>query len=214
MILIKKKSAPHSLIEYKRSINASFDNLPKNVKDDLRTSLLKEQGYLCAYCMKKLSDNSSEVKIEHYIARNEENELDYNNLLAVCKGNEGEPFEKQTCDTRKGNSLLTINPQKEKDISTISYTSNGEIKSTNPCYQNELDNILNLNDTLGLVELRKNTLNSLKKHLYKKHKNTSLTRESLEKIYKKLLSEDIKEAYVGIKLYYLMKKINKAQKRR
>ena len=64
--------------------------MPKEVKEKLRTSLLEEQGYICAYCMKKLEDDFSKVKIEHYIARNEENQLDYNNLLAVCKGNEGE----------------------------------------------------------------------------------------------------------------------------
>lgn len=52
MILIKKNRIPSSLVEYKRTINASFDNLPREVKDRLRTSLLKEQGYICAYCMK------------------------------------------------------------------------------------------------------------------------------------------------------------------
>ena len=43
------------------------------------------------------------MKIEYYIARNKENELDYKNLIAVCKGNEGESFERQICDTRKSN---------------------------------------------------------------------------------------------------------------
>lgn len=83
MILIRKNRIPSSLVEYKRTDGASFDNLPKDVKDKLRTSLLKEQGYICAYCMKKLEDDSSKVKIEHYVARNEENELEYGNLLAV-----------------------------------------------------------------------------------------------------------------------------------
>ena len=54
MILIKKKLEPHSLTEYKQTINASFDNLPSEIKDDIRKSLLKEQGYICAYCMKKI----------------------------------------------------------------------------------------------------------------------------------------------------------------
>ena len=149
MILIKKKRIPSSLVEYKRTINASFDNLPREVKDRLRTSLLKEQGYICAYCMKKLEDDSSKVKIEHYVARNEENELEYKNLLAVCKGNEGESFEKQTCDTRKGNKEIKINPQVNSDILTIRYTSNGEIKSNNSDYQRDFDETLNLNDILG-----------------------------------------------------------------
>lgn len=205
MILIKKKPIPSFLVEYKRIINASFDNLPREIKDKLRTSLLKEQGYLCAYCMKKLEDDSSKVKIEHYIARNEENELDYKNLLAVCKGNEGEPFERQTCDTRKGNKEIKINPQEKSDILTITYTSNGEIKSSNLDYQNDFDDILNLNDIFGLVKTRKEALDSLKRNLARK--NTHLTEEAIRRIYTRYLEAEIKESYVGILLWYLQKKI-------
>ena len=108
-----------------------------------------------------------EVKIEHYVARNEENELEYKNLLAVCKGNEGESFERQTCDTRKGNREIKINPQVNGDILTISYTSNGEIKSSNSDYQKDFDDTLNINDVFGLVKARKEALNSLKRSLSK-----------------------------------------------
>ncbi|WP_291255204.1 HNH endonuclease [Fusobacterium sp.] len=205
MILIKKNRIPSSLVEYKQTINASFNNLPKEVKDKLRTSLLKEQGYICAYCMKKLEDDSSKVKIEHYIARNEENELDYNNLLAVCKGNEGEPFERQTCDTRKGNREVKINPQVNSDILTIGYTSNGEIKSSNLDYQEDFDNILNLNDSFGLVKARREALNSLKRKLSKS--KTHLKRDIIKRIYTRYSEEEIKESYVGILLWYLQKRM-------
>lgn len=205
MILINKKSMPPSLVKYKKDINASFDNLTKEVKDKIRTSLLEEQGYICAYCMKKLKDDSSQVKIEHYIARIEENELDYKNLLAVCKGNEGEPFENQTCDTRKGNREIKINPQKKSDILTIGYTNDGEIKSTNEDYQKDFNDTLNLNDSLGLVTLRKNALGSLKRKLHKR--KTHLTRETIEKIYNTYSEASTKESYVGILLWYLQKKL-------
>lgn len=205
MILIKKKRIPSSLVEYKRTINASFDNLPREVKDKLRTSLLKEQGYICAYCMKKLEDDSSKVKIEHYVARNEENELEYKNLLAVCKGNEGESFEKQTCDTRKGNKEIKINPQVNSDILTIRYTSNGEIKSNNSDYQRDFDETLNLNDIFGLVESRKEALNSLKRKLSKS--KTHLTEDTIRRIYLRYSEAEVKEAYVGILLWYLQKKM-------
>ena len=205
MILIKKKPIPTFLVEYKRTTNASFDNLPREIKDKLRTSLLKEQGYLCAYCMKKLEDDSSKVKIEHYIARNEENELDYKNLLAVCKGNEGEPFERQTCDTRKGNKEIKINPQEKSDILTITYTSNGEIKSSNLDYQNDFDDTLNLNDIFGLVKTRKEALDSLKRNLARK--NTHLTGETIKRIYTRYLEAEVKESYVGILLWYLQRRM-------
>lgn len=205
MILIKKKFIPPSLVKYKKTINASFDSLPKEVKDKIRTSLLEEQGYICAYCMKKLKDDSSQVKIEHYVARTEENELDYKNLLAVCKGNEGEPLENQTCDTRKGSQEIKINPQENRDILTISYTNDGRIKSTNKDYQKDFDDTLNLNSTLGLVSLRKSALDSLKRKLYERR--THLTRETIEKIYNKYLEANVKESYVGILLWYLQKKL-------
>ena len=204
MILIKKKKMPNSLIGYRKTENASFNNLPTEIKDEIRRSLLEEQGYICAYCMKKLENNSSKVKIEHYVARDESNELDYRNLLAVCKGNEGEPFEKQTCDTRKGNEVLRIDPQKEGDILTIEYTSNGEIKSNNPDFQEDFDNILNLNDTFGLVKSRREALNSLKRNLGKR--KAHLTEDTIRRIYTRYLESEIKESYVGILLWYLQKR--------
>ena len=205
MILIKKNRIPSSLVEYKKTINASFDNLPREVKDKLRTSLLKEQGYICAYCMRKLKDNSSKVKIEHYVARNEENELEYKNLLAVCKGNDSEPFEKQTCDTRKGNREIKINPQVNSDVLTISYTSNGEIKSSNSDYQKDFDDTLNLNDTFGLVKARRDALNSLKRNLDRRR--THLTKDTIRRKYLQYSEAEIKESYVGILLWYLQKKM-------
>ena len=201
MILIKKKSEPHSLTIYKKTINASFDNQPSKVKEDLRKSLLEEQGYICAYCMKRIEE-SADIKIEHYEARNSTNELSYKNLLAVCKGNEGSSKERQTCDTKKGNRVLHINPQKVGDISTIFFTRNGEVKSTNLLFQKDLDEVLNLNDKFGnLISARKSALKALQKKIAPMNKN------QIEKLYNKLKSAERKIEYVGILLWYLKKKI-------
>lgn len=196
MILIKKNSEPRSLTEYKKTVNSSFDNLPSNVKNDIRESLLKEQGYICAYCMKRIE--SPDVKIEHYKARNSENELDYKNLLAVCKGNEGSPKKFQTCDTHKGNDILNINPQDERHILTIFFTRNGEIKSSNDLYQKELNEVLNLNDKYGkLISGRRAALKALQNNIKKKNEN------KIKKLYQSLKNEKIKTEYVGILLWYL-----------
>lgn len=201
MILIKKKLEPHSLTEYKQTMNASFDNLPSEIKDDIRKSLLKEQGYICAYCMKRIEENS-DIKIEHYEARNNENELAYKNLLAVCKGNEGYSKERQTCDTQKGNQILHIDPQKLGDISTIFFTRNGEVKSTNSIFQRDLDEILNLNDEFGkLIPARKAALKALQKKI------TPMNKNKIEKLYNELKTSERKIEYVGIILWYLEKKI-------
>ena len=140
MILIEKKSEPACLREYRKTPGAKFDVMDKT---ELRSSLLEEQGYLCAYCMKRIR-RDNKVKIEHYTARTPENELMYENLLAVCDGNEtfienGRKVNPKrfTCDTMKKNKRLHINPQRLADMGTIYYDAQGRIYSTNSIYQND-----------------------------------------------------------------------------
>lgn len=105
MIYIEKKSEPVSLREGRETPGADFDGLDKR---ELRKSLLEEQGYLCAYCMKRIRKDKN-VKIEHYHPRNIQNQMDYGNLLAVCMDNQTLEDEKGkvqkvrfTCDSCKG----------------------------------------------------------------------------------------------------------------
>lgn len=159
MIYIQKLSEPRSLKEYRNTPGADFDGLEKT---DLRKSLLCEQGYLCAYCMRKIR-SARNIKIEHYVKRNSTNQLNYANLLAVCDGNKNLKDEKGkvnpkkfTCDSMKGSQALHINPQRKSDMETIYYDNQGFIHSTNDTYQNDLDEILNLNDKNGfLIQNRK-----------------------------------------------------------
>ena len=122
--------------------------------------------------------------------------------MAVCKGNKGSSKERQTCDTKKGNRVLHINPQKVGDISTIFFTRNGEVKSTNLLFQKDLDEVLNLNDKFGnLISARKSALKALQKKI------TPMNKNQIEKLYNKLKSAERKIEYVGILLWYLKKKI-------
>lgn len=89
MIYINKTHEPNSLTEYRKTIGSSYKGLPSHTKDELRESLLKDQGYICAYCMKPIH-KVNDTKVEHYIPQENANELDYHNLLAVCTGNEGQ----------------------------------------------------------------------------------------------------------------------------
>ncbi|MGX6592812.1 hypothetical protein [Cetobacterium ceti] len=85
MIKISKGTPPRSFITYANQPGATFDHMPTKIKDDLRKSLLKEQGYICAYCMTRLEDSPSKTKIEHFISRDEDisKELLYDNLFIV-----------------------------------------------------------------------------------------------------------------------------------
>ena len=94
MILIKKGKEPKELIEYrtnkwnpyeKQSVEPSFEDMPTEIKDAIRRELLKEQGYLCAYCMRRIK-SVEETKIEHWVPQEKltkEQGLDYSNMLGV-----------------------------------------------------------------------------------------------------------------------------------
>jgi uncharacterized protein (TIGR02646 family) len=137
-------------------------------KDLLRLSLLKEQGYICAYCMRRLENNPLRTKIEHWKTREDynaesdfEGTLDYNNLLAVC---DGKTFDFLHCDSKRAqeNPKLTVNPIDKLLIAQITYLKNGKIESLNEAIQKDLEEHLNLNCQI-LQDNRKKILNDIQK---------------------------------------------------
>lgn len=207
MIYIKKNMQPGEFIRYAKSKAAHFDGMDGMAKKALRTALLEEQGYLCAYCMSRLEDSHHAVKIEHYEPRTAANELEYKNLLAVCRGNEGRPEKEQTCDTRKGNRILRIDPQNELQMTEIFYEGSGKICIRNEALQQDLDDVLNLN-CLKLQAVRKAAVEGLCKVLSKDNGAKAASKTYLEKRLK--FYQDGKNGrlppYCGILLYYLQKK--------
>lgn len=211
MLFIKKNNEPSSLTEYKKQSNAYYDGCNKN---DIRKALLKEQGYLCAYCMQRISE--SNMKIEHYNAQANciEKTLDYNNMFGVCTGNENSRNKKNTtCDTHRGNVELTINPLSKASIDLICYNEDGRIYSKDPYINEDLNKTLNLNCEASLLKTnRKMALRAVKNILIKKKQKGTWDKVFLEKIkkrYETVNSEGKLEPYCGIILYYLNKKIGK-----
>ncbi|HFI0796163.1 TPA: retron system putative HNH endonuclease [Streptococcus suis] len=204
MILIDKGKQPNIFLEYKSQLHASYKGMPSDVKEILKKSLLDEQQELCAYCMRKIT--SDDMKIEHYYSQSSYSdlELEYSNLLAVCKGFEGRSHEQQTCDTKKGNRELTISPLNRGHMSTISYKTDGTIQSE--LYANDLNEILNLNQD-ELKEGRKSALNAFQKFISKKCKEKSMKKGQVLKL---LNSYEVKigSAYKGIIIAYLKKKLS------
>lgn len=208
MILISKNTEPTSFTQYKASANAHFNDLPGTTKSALRKSLLEEQGFLCAYCMRHI-EKDADIKIEHYEARNSDNELVYNNLLAVCKGNEGTKPEAQTCDTKKGETALHINPQNFGDMNSIYYDSQGKIYSEVSQYDKDLNDVLNLNYRYGyLIANRKAALDALKEKIRELPAGRDFKRyiERLYGHYAKIDGHGQYKEYVGILRWYLEKK--------
>ena len=208
MLYIRKKRPPGTFIQYRKTPQATYDGMDTDVKDSLRTALLVEQGYLCAYCMTPLEDAHDKVKIEHYAPRSPSNELEYKNLLAVCCGNEGTPAKEQTCDTHKGNTILRVDPQNEGHIAQITYDGSGEISCKDEQLKEDLDKTLNLNCP-RLKSARQQVLKAFFAVMSKDKQGKTASKAYLEKKleYYRERRNDRLSPYCGILIYYLQRRI-------
>ena len=147
MIYIRKGTEPRSLTEYRNQPGATYEGYRE--KDALRDALLEEQGYICAYCMRRIS--KEKMKIEHWKAQNApdgtgaKHALEYQNMLGVCLGNQSSPHDMQTCDTYRGNAELFVDPRKEAHTQQIAYRGDGTIYSEDSRIDFDLNQRLNLN---------------------------------------------------------------------
>lgn len=226
---ITKVSEPNSLTQHRAKTHSSYDNLPADAKNDLRNSLLSEQGHICCYCMKRIPEkvNSDgiityEMKIEHHQCQDNFQylQLAYYNLLGACMGNEGKPKKLQTCDTKKGNLSLTINPTLNNPTceTLFKYNSDGEICSiVNDAEINrQINEILNLN-MQTLKDNRKKIYLEVQKRIEagsKQHATKQLKIRHFEQERNKWLNKvDGKyKEFCMVAVYYLTKKIKQNQR--
>ena len=220
MIEIKKGREPESLIKYRQQKDASYEQMDRCVKEDLMRHLLREQGHVCAYCMKRISydvespwTGINSITIEHWYPRNPENNegldrsLDYKNMFAVCSGNRGCGFKDgMTCDAHKGNAIIKVNPCDINTLAGISYTSAGRIQSSDPIVNEDIDKTLNLNcERVSLPENRKQALQTLINDIHKKHTAGDISTYCKRKLDNILNMDDPKMPYVGILIWWLKK---------
>ena len=162
-----------------------------------------------------LPDGVAPVTIEHRLPRNPGSGevlgqgLDYRNMFAVCSGNRGCGNRKgMTCDARRGNQPIKVNPCDARTLYGITYTSAGRIQSSDPEIDEDFNERLNLNsESLSLPENRKQVLQAMLEDIKKKHGAGDISlycRRKLEKIKK---TDDKKIPYVGILIWWLEKHI-------
>lgn len=211
MLFISKGRAPRALVEYKKKSNAYFDGCPK---DEVRKALLKEQGYLCAYCMKRIEDDPLKTKIEHWKPQcilSEYERLDYNNLFICCTGHL-QDIQSETCDSNKGDTIITVDPRDINHINQIRYESNtGRMLSDDPDINYDIDVVLNLNCVEHrLMDNRKAMLDEFINKMLEVNKTKGWTKNSLKKaleIYEGRNMQGKKIPYSGIVIWYIMKRI-------
>lgn len=159
---ITKGREPVSLLQHRQAPHSNFGNFQN--KDDLRHALVTEQWALCCYCMGRICPSRESMKIEHWRcqANYPAEQLRYSNLLGACMGGEGQPPNKQHCDTRKGNRDLQLNPADpaHQVEARVRYRLDGSIVGSDPEFDCQLNNVLNLN-LPWLKEHRKGVLDGL-----------------------------------------------------
>lgn len=127
-----RNDEPDFLTKYREETPDAVYEGARIDKEQIRKSLLEEQGYICAYCMCKISVDSS--TIEHYISQEKhpdsplsedehrKQSLMYSNMSAVCVNN-GEH-----CDKSRGNTPMKIlNPHLPSCERLITYNLEGEV---------------------------------------------------------------------------------------
>lgn len=151
------------------------------------------------------------MKIEHWHSqsRYEAERLDYSNLLGACMGNEGHYAKDTHCDTRKGERDLARNPANplHRVENIIQFLGDGRITSTDPAFDAELNEVLNLNLKF-LVNNRKEILTAFQGLL----KRRQLSRPKLEKLLRKWNGEsdtaDL-EPFCQVVVYWLRKRLKR-----
>ncbi len=147
MRTIVKGSEPPSLMAHRKKKYCDYDNYPN--KDVLRHALVTQQRGLCCYCMGRIRNDPTTMKIEHWHcqSRYPGEALDYRNLLAACPGGQGKPRHLQHCDTRKSDQDLCWNPANPRHhIETrLRYEADGTIRSDEEEFDRQLNEVLNLN---------------------------------------------------------------------
>ena len=214
MIRITRGREPREWTEYRTTPGVGYQAIPELVE-----ALLKEQGYICAYCMRRVPCKdkiaNEDHRVEHILSRDNhgDKELDYRNMVVCCPGHIGN---EDHCDRLKGRQDVSFSPFDMDFIHTLSYRTDGEIVSSDEQYNTEINKVLNLNTPL-LKENRKKTWDGVRQALAKQAGNKPWKRSVLEKLlgkYNSMRSRDGKQQYIpycGIVIYFLEKKIRQLQ---
>lgn len=216
---ITKLQEPNSLLQHRAQQFSNFDNIPNTTKGVLKQNLLLEQGHICCYCMRRIPEQSSPyMKVEHYKCQDHFQglQLDYRNLLGACAGNEGQPKKLQTCDTKKGNENLTINPLNTNPSceTLFKFNSEGEMSSISDdeAVDEQINTILNLN-MQSLKDARKEVYYIIQERVRAENKRTKKDKAAFVRFLNKELqvwqskTDDKFRPYSLVAIYYLKKKL-------
>ncbi len=225
MIPIVKKAEPETLTKAKRDIKGtpdavySFSSLRGADKNKVLEALVREQGYLCAYCMCRIGVGEHQATIEHLEPQHPmgaepdgELSLAYENMVAVCDGRNG-----ATCDKRRGNAPLTVNPTKPYTLASIVYRRDGRIDAGVEAVRHDLQETLGLNSpqtnlcanrAAVMREIERKVVSEIRQR--KIEHNTSAKKNLCLKVLRSYEQpKSKKDEYLGAKLFKASKLVSK-----
>ncbi len=122
---------PRRFTEWKATGNddwqPSYEDLRSELKQEVRAALLKEQGWVCCYCERRVSLHPDSSHIEHLQSRSTSDEstaLDYANLLCSCN------TDSIHCGAKKGSDALDVHPLLPTCTSYFEFGSAGTIAAS------------------------------------------------------------------------------------
>ncbi len=147
MRAIVKGAEPASLATHRQAPHCDYDNYDD--KAALRYALVGEQRGICCYCMGRIRNHPTMMKVEHWRCQSnhETEQLNYLNLLGACPGGDGKPQHLQHCDTRKADRDIKWNPADPSHYieTRLRYELDGSIQSDDADFDTQLNDLLNLN---------------------------------------------------------------------
>lgn len=211
MIWIDKGHEPASWTRHRMTPGAKYERT-----DDLGDSLLRDQGYLCAYCMRRIpvrdTGTNETSHIEHIAPQStlsEQEKMDYANMLICCPGAiSGTEKKSCHCDRHKAESIIHFSPLDKNFTATIKYKSDGTIESSDVVANQEINEILNLNIPL-LKANRKGIKDTLIQKLMQ-HKSIAWRKSDIKKLLDFYCSKDSSgkyPEYCGVARWYLSRKL-------
>ena len=194
MKYIVKQGEPQNFTEWKLLANEewqpTYNDLSGGTKKAVKSKLMTEQGHLCCYCERRLTESDSHI--EHFRPQSDPavDPLDFNNMICSCQNQlkKGEP---RHCGNLKGDWFdphLLISPLDPGCEKRFSYTGDGRIRPTE-------DNDPAAAETINKLGLDISKLNSLRANAIEPFLDEALSTEDLHRFVTGYLGRDSEERF-------------------
>jgi uncharacterized protein (TIGR02646 family) len=133
MKYIVKGTEPQELTDFKADATSdwtpTYGGLTRIVKNAIKKSLMREQGYICCYCERRIEENDSHI--EHFKPQNDSSvdPLDFTNMLCSCQKNLSKGADRH-CGNLKGgwfDEALLVSPMNSSCESQFGFNGDGTI---------------------------------------------------------------------------------------